>query len=218
MLKKKDMSAVVKISLPAVFERFTMGGASVVIASLVASLGTIAIASNSLAATVESFCYMPGFAFGAASTTLVGQALGAKRPDKADDYVAVAIKMAASLMAVLATLMFIFSSQLLTLFTRDAQVIITGSQLVKLLATIQVPYMISMIHSGALRGAGDTRGPFIITLFSMWGVRVLSAAVCVKVLHFGIHSVILCMNTDNIVRMVLFWKRFKDGKWKNTHF
>ncbi len=217
-LQKRDMQAVVKISLPAMFERFTMGGASVVIASTVASLGTIAIASNSLAATVESFCYMPGFAFGAASTTLVGQSLGAKRPDKADEYVRISIKMAAALMAVLSTLMFIFSGQLITLFTKDAQVIFTGSQLIKLLALIQVPYMISMIHSGALRGAGDTKGPFYITLFSMWGVRVLSATVCVRILHMGIHAVILCMDTDNIVRMLLFWRRFKQGKWKETHF
>lgn len=218
MLKKEDMKAVIKISMPAMFERFTMGGASVVIASTVSSLGTIAIASNSLAATVESFCYMPGFAFGAASTTLVGQSLGAKRPDKADEYVNVAIKMSASLMAVLATLMFIFSGSLITLFTKDRQVIQTGGELVKLLAVIQIPYMISMIHSGALRGAGDTKGPFYITLVSMWGVRVLGATICIRIIGLGIHRVILCMDADNVVRMLLFWKRFKDGKWKKTQF
>ena len=76
-----------RISLPAMFERFTMSGASVVVASTVAYLGTIAVAANSLSATAEAICFMPGFAFGTAATTLVGQSLGAKRPDLAQEYV-----------------------------------------------------------------------------------------------------------------------------------
>ena len=216
-LNKNDMQAVAKIGLPAMYERFTMGAASVVIATIVASLGTVAIASNSLSATIESFCFMPGFAFSAASTTLVGQSLGARRPDMADVYVTTSIKIAVTAMLVLSSIMFVFSNQLIVLFTNDPQVITTGGQLVKLLAIIQAPFIVSMIHSGALRGAGDTKGPFYITLVSMWGVRVLGALLCVKVFGFGIHSVIICMNTDNIVRTVLFRKRFNRGEWKSRH-
>ncbi len=217
-LNKEDMQAVTKISIPLVLERFVMGAASVVIATTVASLGTIAVASNSLASTIESFCFMPGFAFQSAATTLTGQSLGAERPDLGEKYVATCIKMASVLMLIGSTLMFIFSPQLMTLFTPDPQVIQTGSELVKLLATIQVPYMISMIHSGALRGAGDTKVPFYMTLFSMWCVRVLGATIFIRVLGLSIHWVIVAMNSDNIVRMLLFWSRFKKGEWKKLKF
>ncbi len=217
-LNPTDMQAVTKISLPLMAERFVMGVASVVIASTVASLGTIAVASNSLAGTIESFCFMPGFAFQSAATTLIGQSLGAERPDLGEKYVATCIKMASVLMRIGSTLMFIFSPQLMTLFTPDPQVIKTGSELVKLLALIQVPYMISMIHSGALRGAGDTKVPFYMTLFSMWCVRVLGATIFIRVLGLGIHWVIVAMNTDNVVRMFLFWKRYKTGEWKKLRF
>lgn len=217
-LVKEDMRSVTTISVPIMCERLVMGVASVVIAATVASLGTIAVASNSLAATIESFCYMPGFAFGSAATTLTGQSLGAQRPDLGEKYVNTCIKMASALMLVGSVLMAVFSAQLMSLFTPDRQVIQTGSELVKLLAIIQVPYIISQIHAGALRGAGDTKVPFYLTLFSMWGVRVLGATVFVRFLGLGIHWVIVAMNADNILRMVLFWIRYKQGEWKNFRF
>ncbi len=214
-LVKKDIQDVTKISLPAMFERLTMGGASIVIASTVASLGTVAVAANSLASTAESFCYMPGFAFGRAATTLMGQSLGAGRPDLAEKYVNTCIKMAVRLMFVRSSLMFIIAPQIIGIFTPDPDVIDLGSVLLRILAVIQVPYIISMIDSGALRGAGDTKVLFYITLLSMWGVRVLGATICVRFLHLGVPSVIVCMDLDNIVRMICFRIRFKQGKWKN---
>ena len=217
-LVKTDMQAVTKISVPMMLERFVMGAASVVIATTVASLGTIAVASNSLASTIESFCFMPGFAFGSAATTLTGQSLGAERPDLGERYVATCIKMASVIMIIGSVLMFIFSPQLMTLFTPDAEVIKTGSELVKLLAVIQTPYIISQIHSGALRGAGDTKVPFYMTLVSMWGVRVLGATIFIRFMGLSIHWVIIAMNTDNIVRMILFWLRYKKGAWKELRF
>ena len=217
-LVKTDMQAVTKISVPMMLERFVMGAASVVIATTVASLGTIAVASNSLASTIESFCFMPGFAFGSAATTLTGQSLGAERPDLGERYVATCIKMASVIMIIGSVLMFIFSPQLMTLFTPDAEVIKTGSELVKLLAVIQTPYIISQIHSGALRGAGDTKVPFYMTLVSMWGVRVLGATIFIRFMGLSIHWVIIAMNTDNVVRMILFWLRYKKGAWKELRF
>ena len=217
-LVKRDIQAVMRISVPMMFERFVMGGASVIIASTVASLGTIALASNSLAATVESFSLMPGFAFGSACTTLVGQSLGAERPDMVDRYVNTTIKISVTVMGIASVLMFIFSPQLVSLFTPDAAVIKTGGELVKLLALIQVPYIISQIHSGALRGAGETKSLFVITLISMWGVRVLGATLFVRVLGWGIHWVVIAMDTDNIVRMVLYWFRYKRDDWKYLKF
>ena len=121
-------------------------------------------------------------------------------------------------MGIASVLMFIFSPQLVSLFTPDAAVIKTGGELVKLLALIQVPYIISQIHSGALRGAGETKSLFLITLVSMWGVRVLGATLFVRVLGWGIHWVVIAMDTDNIVRMVLYWIRYKRDDWKYLKF
>ncbi len=215
-LEMATMREVTRISLPAVFERFTMGGASVVVASTVASLGTVAIAANSLASTAESFCYMPGFAFGTVATTLMGQSLGAKRVDLAQKYIATCCKIGAGIMLAFSGILFIFSGPILRIFTPDPEVIAIGSTLLKILATIQAPYTLSLIWSGALRGAGDTKSTFYITLVSMWGVRILGAVVAVRVFHLGIYAVCIAMCTDNVVRMLLFFLRYKQGLWMGT--
>lgn len=212
----EELVQVGRISLPAMFERFTMSGASVVVASTVAYLGTIAVAANSLSATAEAICFMPGFAFGTAATTLVGQSLGAKRPDLAQEYVRLSCRVGGIVMAVLSCMLFLFSNSIIGLFTPDAQVIAMGGVLLKILAVIQVPQVWALIFSGALRGAGDTTGPFIITLISMWGVRIVGAVVSVRLLHLGLTAVCVSMCADNVVRCVLFYLRYRKGNWKNA--
>jgi putative efflux protein, MATE family len=212
----KELQNVAKISLPAMFERFTMSGASVIVASTVASLGTVAIASNSLAGTAESISFMPGFAFGMAITTLVGQSLGAGKEELAEEFVSLTKKLGAAVMFITGLGLFVFSAQIIGIFTPDERVIQLGSDALKILAVIQVPQVLATIYSGALRGAGDTKGTFIITLISMWGVRILGSIITVRVLHFGLLAVLVSMCTDNVVRFVLFHFRYKKGKWKTT--
>ena len=215
-LQKEDVREVIRISLPAMFERFTMSGASIIISSTVASLGTVAIASNSIASTGESFCYMPAFAFGTAATTLMGQCLGAGRTDLAEKYIKACNKVGGTLMGVFCTILFIFSRQVVSLFTPDPQVIEIAGGLLKILATIEIPYLIALVHSGALRAAGDTKSVFYITAISMWGVRALGATICVRLLGMNIYSVCVCMCTDNVIRMLMFAYRYKQNKWKEA--
>ncbi len=215
-LQRADVREVVRISTPAMFERFTMSGASIIISSTVASLGTVAIASNSIASTGESFCYMPAFAFGTAATTLMGQCLGAGRTDLAEKYIHECNKVGSTLMAVFCTILFIFSRQVVSLFTPDPQVIEIAGGLLKILAVIEIPYLIALVHSGALRAAGDTKSVFLITAVSMWGVRALGATICVRLLGMGIYSVCVCMCTENVVRMLLFARRYHQNKWKEA--
>ena len=78
--------------------------------------------------------------------------------------------------------LFFLSDRIIAIFTPDQQVIELGGTLLKILAFIQVPQMLAMVLSGTLRGAGDTKSPFIITLCSMWGVRIFGSFILVRVL------------------------------------
>ncbi|MBQ1250682.1 MAG: MATE family efflux transporter, partial [Clostridia bacterium] len=64
--------------------------------------------------------------------------------------------------------------------------------------------------------AGDTKSVFIITAMSMWGVRALGATICVRLLGMGIYSVVTCMCIENVVRMLLFARRYHQNKWKEA--
>ena len=214
---RDTLQEVFRVSLPVMFERFTISGAFVMTSSIIATLGTVSLAANSLAAQAESLSFMPGFAFGTAATTLVGQSLGANREDLARKYVRLSGWIGSIVMLFMSFLLFILSENIIALFTPDGQVIILGGQLLKILAFIQVPQMLAMVYSGALKGAGDTKSPFLITLFSMWGVRILGSILVVRVFHKDLRWVCAAMCLDNIVRFFLYLYRYLQGKWVTAY-
>lgn len=214
---RDTLQEVFHVSLPVMFERFTISGAFVMTSSIIATLGTVSLAANSLAAQAESLSFMPGFAFGTAATTLVGQSLGANREDLARKYVRLSGWIGSIVMLFMSFLLFILSENIIALFTPDEQVIVLGGQLLKILAFIQVPQMLAMVYSGALKGAGDTKSPFLITLFSMWGVRILGSILVVRVFHKDLRWVCAAMCLDNIVRFFLYLYRYLQGKWVTAY-
>ncbi|MBQ8599192.1 MAG: MATE family efflux transporter [Oscillospiraceae bacterium] len=210
----EELKIVVRLGLPAMIQRFCMSSASIIVTSTVASLGTAAVAAQSLAGTAESLSFMPGNAFSAAVTTLFGQSLGAKRPDKAQDYLSKTVKMSSVVMAFMTCVLFFGSSVIMGIFTPDAQVIEMGSVLLKILAVIQIPQTITFCLNGAMQGAGDTRSPLISTMISMWCVRVLGVTLAVRVFGLGLYAVCVAMCTDNCVRCLLSYTFYKRGRWK----
>ncbi|MBQ2425436.1 MAG: MATE family efflux transporter, partial [Lachnospiraceae bacterium] len=168
----KELKSAFRLSIPAMIQRAVMSSSHILVTSTVATLGTAAVAAQSLSATAESLSFMPGFAFGTACTTLYGQALGAKRPDMGHDFLVKTIKMGTVVMAFMTVVLFFGSAQIMGIFTPDPLVIEYGSIWLKILAVIQIPQMIAFCISGALQGAGDTKTPLYITFASMWGVRI----------------------------------------------
>ena len=199
-----ELKTAVRLGLPAMLQRVAMSGSHIVVMSTIATLGTVAVAAQSLSGTAESLSFMPGFAFGTAVTTLYGQSLGARRPDMAHDFLFRTIKLGTVVMACMTCVLFFGSAQIMGIFTPDAEVIAYGSVLLKILAVIQIPQMIAFCISGALQGAGDTKTPLYVTFTSMWGVRILGILICVHIFHMGLYSVCVCMCTDNVIRCVLF--------------
>ena len=212
----EELKTVFTISFPAMLERFAMSSASVVVASTVASLGTVALAAQNLAGTAESLSFMPGFAFGTAATTLFGQCIGAKKPELAKKYVNNTVKLGSVVMGFMTVVLFTQSKLIMSFFTPDIEVIEMGSVLIKILALIQIPQMIAMVYSGALKGGGDTKSPFLVALISMWGVRILGILICIHIFHLGITAICECMCTDNVTRYLLFRYIYKKEKWAKT--
>ena len=205
----KELKLAFHLAIPAMIQRFVMSSCQILVTSTVATLGTAAVAAQSLSATAESLSFMPGFAFSTACMTLYGQSLGAKRPDMAHDYLMRTIKLGNMVMAVMTCILFFGSTQIMGLFTPDPLVIEYGSVWLKILALIQIPQTIGFCVSGALQGAGDTKTPLYITFASMWGVRVLGIMICVHLFHLGQYAICVCMCTDNVVRCLLFLMQYK---------
>lgn len=211
------VARIFKISIPAMLERVCMSGANVVISRSIASLGTISIAANTVYVTAESIAFMPGFAFAAASTTLVGQSLGAKKPELADRYMKVCVLASMAVMTVAGALLFFFGKHVVKLFSNDMEVIALATQCLQIAAILQPAQTGAMVYAGGLRGAGDTLWPMIITASGMWFFRaLLGAIVCIQILGYGLPAAVTCMVIDSYVRIVLFYLRVRTGKWKDA--
>ena len=210
-IQKQCMKTAAKIALPAAFEHTVMCGAYVAATLIVAPLGTVAVAANSLAVTAESFCYMPGYGIGSAATTLVGQSIGAKRNDLARRFARTAVLLGVIMMSCTAVIMFFAAPVMFSILTPSEEVRTLGVQVLRIEVFAEPLYAASIVCAGALRGAGDTFVPSILNLVSMWGVRISASILLVP--YFGLHGVWIAMCGELCVRGILFLIRLFREKW-----
>lgn len=204
---------VLRLSIPATLERLSINLGQVVFASFVNRIGPIELAAHHIAITIEALGYMPGYGFSVPATALVGQSLGAKKPQDAKRYGLKATLLGVLVMSIMGLIMFLFAKPLMSFFINDEATRNIGEKLL-IICALQQPFSgLSIIVPGALRGAGDTVTPFIISLFSMWGVRILFAYIFSSILGYGIYGIWFAMLLDLAVRGLLMLARFLKGNW-----
>jgi putative MATE family efflux protein len=205
---------VIKVGLPASGERLIMSGGHMLFSIIVLGLGTAQYAAHHLAIVAESVSYMPGFGFSMAATTLVGQALGAGKPQLAESSGFITWKIGALVMCGMGVIFLVIPEYLIMLFNRDPDIIRYGAMCLRLVALAQLPFSASMILTGALRGAGDTVWPLIIAGIGMWPIRLGIAWMLVTQLNMGLLGAWIAMVVDLYVRGIITFIRFKSGRWK----
>jgi putative MATE family efflux protein len=205
---------ILRIGLPSGLEQLLFRTGHMVFARILAELGTVAYAANQVAMNGWSLSFMPGFGFALAATTLVGQSLGAKDPEGAQRRGYTAYRMGAALMGTIGLAFLLFPAQIVGFFTDDAQVIAIGTMPLRMVGLIQPLLAATMIFTGGLRGAGDTRWPMIVTGSSIWLVRLPLAYLFALVLDWGLPGAWGALALDLSLRGFLNFLRFRGGRWK----
>ncbi|MCR5818539.1 MAG: MATE family efflux transporter [Prevotella sp.] len=201
----------IKIGAPMGFQHLLMGGAQIVSTTIVAPLGTIAIAANSLAITVESLCYMPGYGIAEAATTLIGQSIGAGQKVLTRSFAYMSVGLGMVVMTIMGALMFIFAPELMSIMTPVGEIISQGAVALRIEAFAEPMFAAMIVANGVFIGAGDTLIPAIMSLSSMWGVRLTLAAWMAP--RFGLKGVWIAMAIDLTCRGIAFLTRLFQGKW-----
>ncbi len=209
--EKRCIHTALRLALPMAFEHTVMCGAHIAETRIVAPLGTVAVAANSLSVTAESLCYMPGHGIGAAATTLVGQSIGAGEPELAKRYANLSVILGAAVMTCTGGLMFLCAPGMLAMLTPDAAIRALGVRVLRIEAFAEPLFAVSIVAAGALRGAGDTLVPSLINLASMWGVRITAATLLAP--RFGLVGVWIAMCGELCVRGIMFFVRLMRGRW-----
>jgi MATE family multidrug resistance protein len=205
---------ILRVGLPSGAEQMLLRTGQMFFARILAELGTVAYAANQVAINAWSLSFMPGFGFALAATTMVGQRLGAEDPDAAQEQSYSAFRMGAAIMAAVGLTFLLFPAQIVGFFTSDPAVVAQGTMPLRVVGLIQPLLAASMIFAGALRGAGDTRYPMVITGGSIWLVRLPLAYLFTLVLGGGLLGAWAAMAIDMALRGVLNFLRFRAGHWK----
>lgn len=195
----------VKIAAPMGLQHVLMGGAQVVSTIIVAPLGTVAIAANSLAITVESLCYMPGYGIAEAATTLVGQSIGAQQHRMTLSFSHISVVLGILVMTLMGVLMYVFAPQLMTLMSPVDSIIVLGTDILRIEAWAEPMFAAAIVCNGVFLGAADTLKPAIMSLASMWGVRLTLAAWLAR--DHGLRGVWTAMAIELTFRGALFLSR-----------
>jgi putative MATE family efflux protein len=204
---------ILNIGLPAGAEQVLLQVALLNLAVIIAQLGTAAYAAHQIGLRIAALSYLPGWGFSVAATTLVGQELGARRPERAQRATYVSFFFALIVMSVMGVILFLFNESILRAFTNDADVIQAGVTVLRTSGLMQPLLAAAFVFSGALRGAGDTRATMVITLASVWGLRLVTAYLLGITLGLGLLGAWLAIGVDFAVRALLVWLRFRSGKW-----
>ena len=206
---------ILSISLPAMLERIFMSSAGIITSRTIASLGTVSVAANSLGLTAESMSFMPAFAFQTAVTTLVGQSLGAKKPELAQRFATATLLTGSAVMVFTGACLYLLAEPIIGIFTPDERVIRLASRCLRITAFMQVPQVVAWTIGGILRGAGDTKTNFYITAATNWLIRTVWCVVLVRVFHKDLVACIYVQLAEILIRFSLLFAVYRRGKWKN---
>lgn len=205
---------IIGLSVPAGLEEVLLSLGSIVSSFLLVRLGTLAFAAHQVTLAAESLSYMPGYGFAVAATTLVGQSLGARKPYAAHRYGWEAAKMALLVMGGVSLLFLFFPNFVVRVFAKDPEVVELGSICLRIAALEQPSIALNMVLAGALRGAGDTRTPMLVTVLSIWLLRLPLFYLVIYVFSFGLPAIWLVTAFEWLVRASLITAQFRGGRWR----
>lgn len=210
---KEILKPCLKVAFPNMLQRFGTSLGYVAFASMINSVGEIATAAHTIANTVESAFYIPGYGMQTAAATLAGNSLGANDEQKMKDFTRVIIKLEVLMMIVSGGLLFVFAPVMMGLFTKDPEVIKLGATVLRMVAVSEPFYGVSIIIEGIMQGVGQTVTPFKFNILGMWGIRIVGTFICINLLGMGLISAWACMIGHNLFLFMMFCLYYRSGKW-----
>ena len=209
----KILKPCLTVAFPNMLQRFGTSLGYVFFASMINSIGEVATAAHTIANTVESAFYIPGYGMQTAAATLAGNAYGANDKKRMDDLGAMFIPIEIVLMIFSGGVLFLFAPDLMRIFSTSEDVIGLGTTVLRMVAVSEPFYGFSIIIEGMLQGVGKTKEPFVYNIIGMWMIRIVGTFICTQLLGFGLVAAWACMILHNLLLFVLFFICYLRKTW-----
>jgi putative MATE family efflux protein len=205
------------VALPAAFQNIIASGSWVVLVRLVAETsGTAASAGYQIAVRVMMFFLMPVWGLSNAAATLVGQNLGARRVERAEESVRLTALYTMLFMAVVMVMFVAGGGMIARIFTNDPSVLHYGALALQIFGAGYVFYGLEMVMVQAFNGAGDTRTPTIINAVGFWLFQLPFAYLLAKGLAWNAMGAFVSVPVAETLIAVIAWYVFRKGAWKEV--
>lgn len=211
--KVKDMLKIGRIGTPIASQQFVFVIVYLFLIKIVHQYGETAAAAMGIGNRMESFSYLMCFGFSIAASTMVGQNLGAGKPDRAAKCAWGAIGIAIGLTFVISVLFITIPSSIASIFTDNPEVLSIAIYYLIILGLSQITMAIEIVLEGAFGGAGDTLPPMIVMIPGSIARIPLAYWLCFT-LDWGINGVWWTLTITTTVKAVILALWFKRGKWK----
>jgi putative MATE family efflux protein len=205
---------MIRISVGAVGQFLIATSSWIVIMRIVAIYGSSAIAAYTIALRMLEFTFLPAWGLGNAAATLVGQNLGANKPDRAEQSAWRAAKYNAIFMTCAGMLMVFFAAEITGLFTNQADVMRWGTTCLQILGVGFPMYAVGMVVVQAFNGAGDTATPVILNLLCFWLIQIPLAYWLATATSLGPNGAFLAIVVSESLLTILAVIMFRRGTWK----
>ena len=213
--EKNMVQSILSIGVPNGLENGMFNFGKLLVQTLVAWLGTSAIAANAIIGSIFNITIVPGMGMSLAILTVVGQCVGAGDYTQAVEYAKKLLWITFASMIAVNLPILLFSKQVVGWFSLSPDASEIAYQVLPSLAiSCCLIWPLSFAFPNVLRAAGDARYTMIVSAASMWIVRFGLSYLLIKQFHFGLEGVWYCMMIDWVVRSVFFFFRYRGGKWK----
>ncbi|MDE7121913.1 MAG: MATE family efflux transporter, partial [Oscillospiraceae bacterium] len=214
---RPDLSVLkpcLQVAFPNMLQRFATSLGYVAFAAMINSLGETATAAHTIANTVESAFYIPGYGMQTAAATLSGNAWGARDQKQLQKLARTILPLEMILMIGSGGLLFLFAPELMRIFSEDAEVISLGTTVLRMVAVSEPFYGVPIVIEGMMQGLGRTVAPFVYNVLGMWCIRIVGTFACTQILNYGLISAWACMIAHNLLLFILFTWHYASGRWK----
>lgn len=202
-----------RIGLPTGFQQSFVSMGMLAVMGIVTTFGTNAVAAYTAALRIDSFAKMPSFAFSSALSTFTGQNVGANNPGRIKAGLRSTLFVSVIYSVLVTILVVLFGQAMMRLFTTDEEVIRIGQDYLVIVSSFYVFFTAMFAYTGMLRGAGATLLPMLITLLSLWVIRVPLSVYMAG--NFGVNGIWWALPVSWLMGLVATWAYYRSGRWKN---
>ncbi|TYP46579.1 MATE family efflux transporter [Thermosediminibacter litoriperuensis] len=208
---------IIKIGLPAGIQQTVVALGGTAIMAVVNSFGPLVVAAWGAASKIDSFSFMPSMSLGLAASSLSAQNIGAQKYDRVKEVMKWGSLLSIAISGLVTIAVFAFPGELLALFTSDPVLVAEGAGILKILGVSYIPFGLLWVSNGILRGAGNTLVPMIISIFSLWGLRVPLAYYLANFTPLKSTGIWVAISSSMIISSALSLAYYYSGYWKKTN-